>query len=149
MTTIYLVQHGVAVDEAEDPARPLSAVGIAEVERVAARLAAQGVTVTEVCHSGKLRARQTAERFAEKLGARAVREIPGLAPKDDPRELQPRLADGVMYVGHLPHLRHLAALLLTGDPANDPVALRNGGVVCLDEAEGRARLRWYLPPELC
>jgi hypothetical protein len=47
---LYLVQHGEAVAEDVDRARPLSAI-----TKVARFLAASGLSVSQVLHSGKLR----------------------------------------------------------------------------------------------
>jgi phosphohistidine phosphatase len=64
---LYLVQHGEAVAEDVDPARPLSATGQSDVTKVARFLAASGLSVSQVLHSGKLRAEQTAALLAAAL----------------------------------------------------------------------------------
>jgi len=69
MASLYLAQHGKSFSEAEDPERRLTPEGVAETERGAGLLAAVGVKVAEVLHSGKARARQTAEIFSRRLGA--------------------------------------------------------------------------------
>lgn len=149
---LYLVQHGEAKPEAEDPARPLTDRGRQEVTRVARAALRAGVAVAAIAHSGKRRARETAELLATELRpARGVREEPGLAPMDDPAIAQravEQATDPVMLVGHLPHLGRLASLLLLGDPAREIVAFRMGGIVCLAREEGRWRVRWVLTPEL-
>jgi broad specificity phosphatase PhoE len=58
---VYLVQHGEAQPEAVSAERELTPRGRSDVERVANLLAGGGVRVAKVCHSGKTRARQTAE----------------------------------------------------------------------------------------
>src|SRR5437899_75323 len=81
----YLVQHGEAKPEQEDPARPLTDRGRREVERVARAARRSGVGVAEILHSGKLRAQQTAELLAAALSpVGGVRAVAGLAPTDDP-----------------------------------------------------------------
>ena len=149
---VYLVQHGEAVPEAEDPTRPLSRRGREEVERVARHAAALRLSVAEIRHSGKLRARQTAEILARHLlPTRGLRETDGLAPEDDSGKAAAAM-DGtiepLMLVGHLPHLRRLAASLLVGDPDREIVRFRNGGIVCLAKTGGVWRLQWFLTPEL-
>lgn len=149
---LYLVQHGEAAPEAEDPARPLTARGRAEVERVAAQAARLGLALAEIRHSDKLRARQTAEILARHLRpARGLRQVGGLAPHDDPRPVAAELAvleAPVLVVGHLPHLARLAALLLGGDPARPPIRFRSGALVCLDRTEAGWACEWILTPEL-
>jgi len=117
---IYLVQHGLAVPESVDPNRPLSADGREEVERVAAHLRKAGVAVKRVCHSGKTRAKETAQILAEHLGDGNIYEVPGMNPNDNVIEFAASLKEDTMYVGHLPHLgklisyRKLAQMLPSG-----------------------------------
>mgnify|MGYP001139025655 CR=1 FL=1 len=67
----YLIQHGTAASKDEDPERPLTLRGRRDVERVADRVASVMGTA-RVVHSGKLRALQTAEIVAQRLGVEAV-----------------------------------------------------------------------------
>ena len=55
---VYLMQHGEARPESEDPERPLTDAGRATVERVAGRAANAGVRIERCVHSGKRRARR-------------------------------------------------------------------------------------------
>jgi phosphohistidine phosphatase len=132
---IYLVQHGKALAKDADPQRPLSPEGIAEVERIASVAAGYSVRVTEIHHSGKLRAQQTAEIMARHLEPTGgVTQKPGLGPNDDVVSLAATLspADGVMLVGHLPSLDRLTAHMVTGVSERPVFAFQNGGIVCLD-----------------
>ena len=61
---LFLVQHGEAKTEQEDPERPLTDRGASDVSRVArAATEARIVTAERIVHSGKTRARQTAETW--------------------------------------------------------------------------------------
>jgi phosphohistidine phosphatase len=156
---VYVVQHGQALPKEEDPERPLSDAGRAEVERVAKHLAgrlgqAMTIPIAEVHHSGKLRAQQTAEILAQRIAQNAtLRAIEGLSPNDDPRiiadRLEARRAEGtaLMLVGHLPHLQRLAGLLIAGSADARPIRFRNAGVVRLSW-DGRWSADWVLWPEL-
>lgn len=79
---IFLMQHGVAVPGAEDPARPLTEAGALEVRRVVERARAAGVRVDRCVHSGKLRAAQTAGILTSGLGAAEPEDRAGLGPSD-------------------------------------------------------------------
>ncbi|MBA7704764.1 hypothetical protein ES703_113582 [subsurface metagenome] len=118
--TLYLVQHAEAKPREDDHQRPLSDQGRADIQKVAAFLGDRGIPVSRIIHSGKLRARQTAETLAERLKATGgVSETDGLAPLDDPAVWDGRLSElneNLMLVGHLPHMGKLAALLVTGEP---------------------------------
>lgn len=151
---VFLVQHGVAKADSEDPGRPLTDAGRGDVQAVARAAASLGVQPHRIVHSEKLRARQTAEIFATQLEpAGGVEEEAGIAPKDDPVLARERLLEAgapVMLVGHLPHLSRLAALMVTGDGSRDIVVFRNGGVVCLEGGGGEVgwKVEWVLTPEL-
>jgi len=149
---LYLVQHGEATPEEVDPSRPLTAKGIADVERMARFSQEASVRVPVIWHSGKLRARQTAELLAAALQApERIQEVSGLAPNDpiEPvaSQLESRKED-LMIVGHLPFLAKLASMLLLGSMA-DIIAFRQGGIVCLERGQDRGwRLAWMATPEL-
>jgi phosphohistidine phosphatase len=115
---LYLVQHGQAKTEAEDRERPLTDRGAADVRRVAEVAAAAGITTGRICHSGKTRARQTAEAWGHVLGA-PVEFAEALAPRDDPSTWAKQVATDtgdLMLVGHMPHLGRLAGVLVADDP---------------------------------
>lgn len=149
---LYLVQHGVPVTKDIDPARPLSERGRQDVTEVARFIAKNmGMNVSYIHHSGKLRARQTADILAAGLDLPEPTETDGLAPLDDPSIWTSRLevlSDSVMLVGHLPHLAKLAAALLCGGPDTTPVAFQMGGIVGLARAEQRWSLTWMIVPDM-
>jgi phosphohistidine phosphatase len=149
---VYLVQHGEARPESEDPARPLTDKGRVEAESVARHVAGVGVEVARILHSGKLRAEQTAEVFGRHLEpCGGVSEQPGLGPLDDPRAAKRMVEEAgepLMLVGHLPHLSRLASMLVSGDAGNEVVKFRMGGVVCLGKTEGGWLVKWALIPEI-
>jgi phosphohistidine phosphatase len=146
---LYLVQHGEAKSEDEDPERPLTTLGTKEAAKVARRVAERGVKPDGILHSPKLRAKQTADIFSSHLGVRPV-EMQGLKPNDDPkiaRDFVESQSKSPMLVGHLPHLSRLASLLITGNPEPETVKFRMAAVVCLVKEE-KWKIRWLLTPEL-
>jgi phosphohistidine phosphatase len=151
---LYLVRHGEAKHEDEDPERHLTDRGRRDVERVAALLAPLGLSVGGVWHSGKARARETAAIVARALaGAPEPVVRAGLAPGDAPDSVQAeieRSAQDLMIVGHLPFLGRLASLLLAGWTEGVVTDFQPGGVVCLERAGAGQRwgVRWSVPPEL-
>jgi len=148
----YLMRHGEAKTEGEEPARSLSERGREEVRLVALHAAAAGVQVAEILHSGKLRARQTAEILADYLRPqRGTREIEGLGPNDDPEKAKAELeaaSEPLMIVGHLPHLSLLASALILGGSKTDLIQLGSGAMVCLVRTKEAFLLEWLLTPEL-
>src|SRR5262245_7586557 len=136
---LYLMRHGEAVAAEQDPRRPLSEVGRAAVERVAARAAAAGARLDRVCHSDAPRASQTATILAERLGAADRMEVwPELG--EDSRDVRAvarrlRAATGprgaAALVGHMPLLGRLAAELVAGDERADALHFSPGTLVRL------------------
>ncbi len=150
---VYLVQHAEAKREDEDPARPLTEKGGTDARRMA-RYGVQhaGIRARRILHSGKLRARQTAEVWRECLGDVEIAEADGLDPLADPAIWATRLdglTEDTMLVGHLPHLSRLLAQMLCGNAAGEVVAIRNGGVTCLERSqEDHWLLQWVLTPDV-
>jgi phosphohistidine phosphatase len=136
---VYLVHHGVAVGPEEDPRRPLSAVGLANAARVAAKAAALGAKPDIVWHSGKLRAKQTAQEFWRACNALAeFSASKDLQPDDPPQWIRDRLraeSRDIAIAGHFPHLPRLLALLTSGGEAGADFPI-NGVVALVTNDEG-------------
>ncbi len=146
---LYFAQHGLALDKLANPDRPLSKAGIEQSSAVARQIQTSDITVSQIFHSGKLRARQTAEIFAEYLSVTSVTAIDKLSPNDDVRQTSQNLqTSDALYVGHLPHLEKLVAYLVTGNENDRIIKFQNSAVVCLEKSENNYQLRWYLTPEL-
>jgi phosphohistidine phosphatase len=149
---LYLVQHGQAKTESEDPERPLNAEGAKAAEKTANWLSTAAVEITEIRHSGKKRAEQTAAIFAKLLSdPKGISAMPNLGPMDDVHSVAGTLEntqDSLMLVGHLPFMSRLAALLVCGDPDGEVVRFQNAGVVCLRESEGNWAVDWAVVPSI-
>lgn len=149
---VYLGQHGEAEREEVDPARPLTEKGRNDVRKVALFTAGAHVRVERIFHSGKLRARQTAEILGGVLKPSSIMGTDGLAPLDDPTIWAQRLQEttkDIMLIGHLPHLQRLAAVLLCGTTEKKAVAFAMGGIVTLERDDaGMWSLCWMVIPDL-
>jgi len=143
-----LVQHGKTYPKEVDPERRLSEEGVRETESVARRARALEVKVREIWHSGKTRARMTAEIFSEYLGVDELIEKENLAPLDDPRPIYEELMNidyDVMVVGHLPHLSKLLSMLLHVD--TEVLRFKYSHLLALEREEsGKFLIIWYIPP---
>lgn len=129
-----------------DPRRPLSPVGRATVDRAAAHAAARGARPLLVWHSGKLRAKQTAEAFWRACNALAeFSATRDLQPDDQPSWIRDRLrgeARDVLIAGHFPHLPRLLRLLTAQPEADFPV---HGVVALATDDEGETwREEWTI-----
>src|SRR5262245_3726945 len=147
---ILLVHHGDAVSPAVDPSRPLSALGRGNTARLAEQAAARGVKPDVVWHSGKLRARQTAETFWRLCNPLAsFSAVRGLLPDDPPIWMRDQLSGEtrtVMLVGHMPHMPRLLRLLVTGNPDAADVQFPQHGCVALEAEATRWIEVWRLVP---
>jgi len=145
---VFLVHHADAVGPEVDSRRPLSALGERQAERAAAETAARGARPAVVWHSGKLRARQTAQAFWRACNALAELSVSrDLQPDDPPQWMRDRLraeARDILIAGHFPYLPRLLALLVTGGEAG--VSFPEHGIVALETLdEGETwRERWRI-----
>ena len=150
---LYLVQHGWSLPKDVDPEKRLTEEGIREVQRIAGVAEDYGVTVAKIMHSGKKRARQTAEIFASALKpAGGVQQIAGINPLDDPVTIAAELhaEDNLMLVGHLPFMAKLVSFLVAGSVERPVFRFQNGGIVCLDAEPEQSGwiIRWTLMPHI-
>lgn len=146
--TLFLVHHADAVPAGVEPMRPLSAGGRAHAAQLAEAAAARGVKPVEIRHSGKLRARQTADAFWRACNPLAsFSAARGLQPDDPPEWTRDEVAAGsspVMLVGHMPHLARLLRLLVAGDADRGP-DFPPHGIVALRRAGERWEECWRIP----
>ena len=146
---LFLAHHGDALGPGQDPQRPLSSRGRAQADALSTQAAARGVRPAAIWHSGKLRARQTAEAYWRVCNPLAEYSATRWAQPGDP----PRLADllevetrDVMVVGHLPHLDRLLRHLLLDDESLPPFPVN--GLVAVERVDEAWVERWRLaaPP---
>jgi len=149
---LYLVRHAEAKNEHEDPERPLNENGLVQIKKTASFAEKAGVKVSTILHSGKARARETAEVLAERLRpADGVAPSDGLSPGDDPNIWARRLNgadEDMMLVGHLPHLSRLASLMLVKDANRDIISFENAAIVCLQREITKWSVRWMVIPSI-
>jgi phosphohistidine phosphatase len=150
---LYIVQHGKNLPKTEDPEKGLSPEGKRETERIATVAKGYNVKVSKIIHSGKKRARETAEIFSSILSpANSLNKRDGMNPLDDVKDFvdQLTLDQNIMLVGHLPFLERLTGLLVCGNPDQMVFKLQNSGILCLDSVPGveNSVIRWGLMPNV-
>ena len=150
---LYLVQHGQSHSKDVDPEKGLTDTGRDTVKRIAEVAKSYHVPVRCVLHSGKKRARQTAELFEAALHPpEGLHAKSGLDPLDDVTAMAGLIdsKEDLMLVGHLPFMSRLCAWLVTGDTETPVFQFQNGGIVCLKpspEKQGWV-IAWALMPEI-
>lgn len=147
---LLLVHHAEAEPPEVDPVRPLSARGRAQAELMAREAAARGAKPDLIWHSGKHRARQTANvlwRVCNPFATLAA--VRGLQPTDPPEWIRDALfgeLHQIAVVGHMPGLPRLLRVLLGDDPERSAVTFPLHGIVALDGHEGRYTEQWRIEP---
>ena len=151
-----LLRHAHAGDpaawEAPDDVRPLTEKGRQQAERLGRLLAAAGFVPDAVLTSPRLRARETAEIVADRLGV-LVQVDPRLGGFLDLATVDAMLDDAgrparPVLVGHDPDFSDILTVL-TGSAG---LRMRKGAFALLDVdrplVPGSAELRWLVPPDL-
>ena len=150
---LYLMQHGQPVLKEKDPKKPLSDQGSDDVKIIAGFLRKSGVEINELIHSGKTRAKQTAELMISGLNPQArLKEKKGLTPLDDVNQIVDEINNrekNLMIIGHLPHLAKLVSRLVIRSESRPIVHFQQGGVVCLSRDKNSDWvITWMLVPAL-
>ncbi|MHA1583989.1 MAG: SixA phosphatase family protein [Promethearchaeota archaeon] len=141
---IYLIQHALAKSKSEDPDRGLTNNGIEILRNTA--MSAQKLTniaPNQIFHSGKLRAKQTAEILAEYFPPKeGLFEKTGLLPLDDPEiwvnELN-SIEENTMIIGHLPFLENFCTILLNRQ--ENTIKFENAGIIALERTNETTQVR--------
>lgn len=125
---LYLMRHGIALDNANDDFhRPLTDKGASRVRNAAKGMRRLGLDFDALLSSPLLRARQTADVVADVLHQQdGVQELASLAPETPVEKL----------ITDLTHLQNLASVLLVG---HEP-SLSNAVAHLIGEKSGAARL---------
>ena len=152
---IYLMQHGEAYAEAQDPERSLTPGGEDQIRASGKALKKLGVDVDLIVSSPKRRARQTAEIMAGELGYSgeeiAVTEtLEPLAPAEDAIAYLNGFGDKekVLLAGHLPSLGIIASRLVS-EETHVSIHFEMGGICRVDVEvlpTHEGDLRWIVPP---
>ncbi|MDH5187532.1 MAG: phosphohistidine phosphatase SixA [Rhodospirillaceae bacterium] len=148
---LYLVRHGKAEDSVDASGeRPLSQRGMADVEAQAKFLDNAGVRVTNIYHSGKLRARQTAEILSALVAPGvALQKIDNITPMDDTTYLAQQIQSwntDTMVCGHNPFMERMAARLLAGNDEASAVMVKTGTVMCFEKFSDTWVMNWMVVP---
>lgn len=155
---LFLIRHADALPLDEtmdgDEARPLSEEGHQQIGRLASAFRRLDARPDILLSSPLVRARQTAELLAGRLGRheQAVEETAHLAPGGSQRRLLKLLrklgAGQAALVGHEPDLGRLAARLVGGKRAR--IEFAKGGIACIacddPPRRGAGVLLWMLTP---
>ena len=142
---LYLLQHGECESKEINEERPLTKKGRIDIEKLS-KLGPFPVSC--VFHSGKLRAKQSAEIIA---GNSVVKQKNNLAPNDDIQPLLDEIKksnDDLMIVGHLPFLSKLSSELLAGNQNKPIISFKQGSLLCLERIEDDWIVLFFIIPDV-
>jgi phosphohistidine phosphatase len=156
---LYLIRHGLAADRGDeypdDSKRPLTSEGIASLRKEAKALDALDIGFDHIITSPLVRARQTADVFAEHLKTKpSLSNSDALTPAGSAasviQEIGKHARKGrIALVGHEPNMGELAARLLG---ARGGVAFKKGAICRIDfevlPPKGLGLLRWFVTPRM-
>ncbi|MFQ6128151.1 MAG: phosphohistidine phosphatase SixA [Thermoplasmata archaeon] len=149
---LYLVRHADPKSEEEDPERSLSDLGKRQADKVGKFASGAAVKVSEIRHSGKKRAEQTAEIIGRRISpSKGVVVTTGIAPLDDVGPVVEMLEseeETVMLVGHLPFMNRLVSQLLFGNPDHLVVDLPKAAMIRLVRESGGWTIDWFVHPSI-
>ncbi len=145
---LYLMRHGQAASPEVDPQKGLTADGRLAVEALAQQLVKRGVHFSQVFHSERARAQQTAEIMAQVISPAVVpQQRTDLKPNDDPHLLLAEIdiwQEDTLIASHLPFIPSLLALLSRDQ---QKMAFEPATVVCLSKADDMNwKIEWFAAP---
>jgi phosphohistidine phosphatase len=149
---LYIVQHGDAVPKDISPNRPLSDRGRADIQRLTEWLSSRNIQVEQILHSGKVRAKETAEILRPLLESRGqILASDGLAPNDSPEAFLKQLRHAkkdTVVASHMPFVARTVSQALTGASDQQLLEFVPGSVAGIESSDGASwRLFMFVRPE--
>lgn len=137
MKKLYIIQHGLAMTSEEDLDRPLTKKGVLQTEQIGNFLSENHIKVDMLCHSPKLRSKQTAQILKGIINPEAdLVENEDVNPNSDPAQFVQFVKaqdEDILIAGHMPHLARLVGILLTQNIKADIIRVSNSSVICLQQ----------------
>ena len=148
---LYLMRHGEALSPQKDPERGLSDKGKLNVELVAKHLHKKGVSFSQIFHSKKKRARETAEIMSAIIAPHIQLTLHDkITPNDDPHNIFPEInlwEEDTLIASHLPFVPDLMTLLTEKDAYMTAITFETATVICLEKENSyKWKLLWSTAP---
>lgn len=148
---LYLMRHGEALSPQIDPERGLSDNGKEKVKLVADYLKKKDITFSQIFHSKKKRARETAEIMAATISPDAELMLhENITPNDDPQLVFSEINSwdkDTLIASHLPFVPNLMTLLTEKDAYMTAITFETTTIICLEKENNyKWSLKWATAP---
>ena len=148
---LYLMRHGEALSPRVDPQRGLSDNGKASIELVAKYIQEKDITFSQIYHSGKKRAHETAGIIAAITSPDIEIELhQNITPEGDPRLILNKKntwIEDTLITSHLPFVPNLISLLTGNEAYLTAISFETGTIVCLEKTpESIWKISWSTSP---
>lgn len=145
------MRHGEALSPQKDPERGLTDNGKSKVELVAKHLVDQGITFSQVLHSKKKRARETAEIMGNIIAPDVALTVHDkITPNDDPNIIFSEINswdEDTLIASHLPFVPNLMTLLTEKDSYMTAITFETATVICLEKVNSyKWEFQWSTAP---
>ena len=150
---IYLARHGEYAIDVSKQLDVLSENGMKQISALATFLKPINLTISNIFHSEKNRAKQTAEILANGFQyANSPQARSDISPNSDVHVLTNEIQHGeedILVVGHMPFMGKLVSLLLAGNDHHTIIEFHPGTLVCLERTHiHHWNIEWVLSPSL-
>ena len=148
---LYLMRHGEALSPQKDPERGLTDRGKLSVELVAKHLQKQGTSFSQIFHSKKKRARETAEIMGGIIAPHTPLTLHDkITPNDDPHNVFSEINlwdEDTLIASHLPFVPDLMTLLTEKDAYMTAITFETATVICLEKENSyKWKFLWSTAP---
>ena len=148
---LYLMRHGEALSPQKDPEKGLTDRGKYNVELVAKHLDIQGVSFSQIFHSNKKRARETAEIMGKIIAPNVKLTLhEKITPNDDPHLIFSEIntwEEDTLIASHLPFVPNLMTLLTEKDAYMTAITFETATVICLEKENSyKWAFKWSTAP---
>lgn len=145
------MRHGEAKSSQDDPERGLTDSGKLSIKRIAVHLQRTGLTFSQIFHSMKKRAIETAEIMGQCISPDAeLALLQNITPNDDPTLLIPEINSwnkDTLVTSHLPFIPNLLTLLTGQDVYLSAITFETGTIVCLEKNDNAGwDIKWATAP---
>lgn len=148
---LYLMRHGEAKSNAQNIEPELTESGKTQVKKIANNLSIKDVSFTQVYHSKKKRAHQTAEIMIDILTPGLTARVHNkISPNDDPEIIFKEMSnwnEDTLITSHLPFVPDLITLLTGRDAYTFSISFEPATLVCLEKNNNSNwDLKWSIAP---